>query len=137
MPRKRDTDSPLIKELISGFFNPVIELCIGTMIGALIIVGESLASSTGAPNLLSNIPLILTLTSIVDYVKDIYRAFKHTELAVGNVIGNVLGLFIFYGAINAASPESAIASLIWIIVMIISLFVRCIIAVWQKGHNGY
>ena len=96
-----------------------------------------LRSTTGGPSASNYLALIFTIIVTVDILRNIISSLSHTQFAVGNVIGNIFGLFVFYGAISVVSPESANSSLFWTIVMFVSLIVGILLTLWKvKSEQG-
>lgn len=122
--------------LIEGFFAPVVELVVGVLIGASITISDTMSSATGTQNVSPNISLIFTVIAVVDILRNIISCLFHTQWAIGNVIGNIFGLFVFYNAISFVSPESADSALFWTIVMTASLVIGVVITIWQKSRES-
>lgn len=129
----------IIAGFTEGLFAPVVELVVGFMIGAVLLVSDTMSSATGTPNMSNSLNLVFIVISIVDILRNIFVSLSHSQFALGNVAGNVVGLFIFYGAISTVSPESANSSLLWTIVLLISLIVGIALTVWKarQENNGY
>ncbi len=132
---RRSTPSPFIAGFAEGFFSPVLELVFGILIGAALTVGEEASSATGTLNPLPNFTLIFTVVSVIDIIRNIGSSLAHSSLAMGNVVGNIFGLFIFYGAISAVSQESATSSVFWTAIMAISLVAGIILTVWKRSQE--
>jgi len=127
----------IILGFVEGFLAPVFELVIGILIGASLLVSSSMSSATGTPSLSNYISLIFTIIAGVDILRNIFASLMHTQFAIGNVVGNVFGLFIFYGAIHVVSPESANSSMFWTIVMLFSLIIGICLTVWKaRSEQG-
>jgi len=122
-----------------GFLAPVIELVAGIMIGAFLLVSSSIGAATGIPSLSNYTSLIFTTIACVDILRNIFASLMHAQFAIGNVVGNVFGLLIFYGAIRVISPESANSSIFWTIVMLLSLIIGICLTFWKtrSEQNDY
>lgn len=125
----------IVAGFAEGFLAPVVELLAGILIGASLLISDTMSSATGTPSLSNNLTLIFTIIACVDILRNIFVSFSHTQFAIGNVAGNVFGLFVFYGAIGVVSPESANSSLFWTIVMLVSLIIGIIVTVWKTGSE--
>jgi hypothetical protein len=122
-----------------GFFAPIVELLVGVLIGATLLVSDTVSSATGAANISNNIALTFTIIASVDILRNIIISFSHSQFAVGNIAGNICGLFLFYGSISVISPESVNSSIFWTIIMLISLIIGIFITVWKlrQEQNTY
>jgi hypothetical protein len=122
-----------------GLFAPIVELLVGVLIGATLLVSDTVSSATGAANISNNIALTFTIIASVDILRNIIISFSHSQFAVGNIAGNICGLFLFYGSISVISPESVNSSIFWTIIMLISLIIGIFITVWKlrQEQNTY
>lgn len=114
-----------------GFLAPIVELVVGVLIGATLLVSETVSSATGTANIPNNIGLTFTIIASVDIIRNIIISFSHSQFAIGNIAGNICGLFLFYGSISVVSPESANSSVFWTIIMLISLIIGVFLTVWK------
>ena len=120
---------------VEGLFAPVIELVVGVLISATLFISDAMSSASGTPSMSNNIALAFTLIATVDIIRNLIISYTHSQFALGNIIGNICGLFLFYGAINAVSPESANSSLLWTIVMLASLILGIFVTIWKAYHE--
>lgn len=125
----------IILGFAEGFLAPVIELVVGIMIGATLLISDTMSSTTGTSSLSNYITLIFTIIACVDILRNIIISLSHTQFAIGNVAGNIVGLFIFYGAIHVVSLESANSSLFWTIVMLLSLIIGTCLTTWKARRE--
>jgi hypothetical protein len=118
---------PIIAGFIEGLLAPVVELIIAVMVTAL----NAVNSATGSPD----ITWFIALFSIMEILRSIFACILHTEFAIGNVIGNVFGIIIFYGAVSTISSEAANSSLLLTIILIISLILGIFLTIWRNRDN--
>lgn len=121
----------IITGFTEGLLAPVVELIMGFMVGAMLLVSDAVSSIAGMPNPSNSLNLIFTAIVLVDFLRNILVSLSHNQFAIGNVAGNIFGLFLFYGAIASVSPESANSSLIWTIAMLFSLIVGIALTIWK------
>ncbi len=127
--------TPILAGFVEGLFAPVIELVVGVMIGAVLFVSDTMSSVAGTPSMSNTIALTFTLIAIVDIIRNIVVSFLHSQFAIGNVAGNILGLFIFYSAISTVSPESANSSVFWTAIMLVSLIIGIVATAWKASQE--
>jgi hypothetical protein len=130
MARSRET-SPYIVGFFEGLLSPVLELVIGTMISAMITAVNTLSTATGAPNL----SWAIGLASLFDFLRNILSNYAHPELATGNVVGNIFGLFLFYSAISQVSSGDANSIVLSVIILTTSWIVG--VYVWWVQRRKY
>jgi hypothetical protein len=118
---------PIVLGFAEGLIAPVVELVIGVWVTALTAIG----SAMGTPNVTG----FIALFSIVDVLRNIIACLLHTQFAIGNVIGNIFGIFLFYGSISSLSSEAANSSLLLTIILTISLIVGVCITIWRSRNS--
>ena len=114
---------PIVGGFIEGLLAPFIELIIVVFATAV----NSISSASGAINML----WFFALFSIIDLLRNVLLCWLFTQFAKGNVIGNILGIFLFYEAINSVSPEAANYSLALTIILTFSLITGVFITAWR------
>jgi hypothetical protein len=125
MPRKRNSDSPpIVAGFIEGLFAPVFELIFAVFATAL----NSVSTVTGAPNM----GLFFAVFGILDLTRSVLACLAHTQFAIGNVIGNFFGIWLFYGAIKDVSQEAANSSFLLTVILAISLIIGFAITIWRN-----
>jgi uncharacterized membrane protein YdjX (TVP38/TMEM64 family) len=85
----------------------------------------------GSPNLSGFIVLI----SIVDFVRNILLGLSASQFALGNLIGNIFGIVLFYGLISSVSSEAANYSLLLTIILAISWGVGAYLWLLRRRNN--
>jgi hypothetical protein len=113
--RRHGQSAPaFIAGFVEGLLAPVFELVVVVILSAFAQAGQGL--STGAPPFY----LFLALLFIIDLVRSVAIGLSHSEFAVGNVIGNVFGIYIFYSSLSTVSAQAANDSLIFTVAMVVS-----------------
>ncbi len=106
---------PIILGFIEGLMAPILEV----LIVMLLLVGSLIQQATNVNS--PNIPLMASIFLIVDFVRNIIIGLSRSQFAVGNAIGNFLGLWLFLGVIGSVSPEAATNSILLAVALFFSL----------------
>jgi len=117
----------IVSGFIEGLLSPVLELIFGVFVTAL----NSISSSAAASSMVG----FIALFSVMDVLRNVLACYFHSQFAIGNVLGNVLGILLFYGAIKTISPEAATSSLPLTIILIISLIMGIFVASWRMAST--
>jgi hypothetical protein len=120
---------PIVAGFVEGLLAPIFELVFCVLVTAL----NAVSSATGSPNL----ALFVALLSIMDIVRNIALGLSHSQFAIGNAVGNVFGLFLFYGAISSVSNEAANNSLLLTVILVVSLVIGIVITFWGRDNQTY
>jgi len=123
----RNNYPPVVGGFIEGLLAPIIELVIDVFVTGL----NSISSAAGA----ANVFWFIVLFSIIDLLRNVIACSLHTQFAIGNIFGNIFGIFLFYEAIGAVSSEAANYSLPLTIILAISLITGVFITVWRDIGN--
>jgi hypothetical protein len=118
---------PIIEGFTEGLFAPLFELIVDVFVTAL----NSISSATGA----SSMVWFIALFSIMDVLRNAVVCYFHSQFAIGNVFGNILGILLFYGAIKTVSPEAATSSLLLTIILVISLIIGIFVTAWRAAST--
>ncbi len=112
----------IIAGFVQGISLPVIEMIVAALVsaGTLFFAQETVGSFS---TLLLTFMILLTF----DLIRNVSIALFSPQLAKGNIIGNVLGILIFYASVNSISQEAAIVSLLFTSVFAASLIIGIII----------
>jgi len=124
----------IVTGFIEGLFAPVSELILSVFITTGYLFLDIMRSGIGASNIFNIMSLTFGLIILIDFIRNIIIALMANQFAIGNIIGNFFGLFIFYGAISAASPESAYTSVFGTTIMSLSLIIGIIIKWWRANR---
>jgi hypothetical protein len=124
---KGSNTPPIVAGFIEGLLAPLSELLIGIIITAL----NAVNSAMGSPNLSGFIALI----SIVDFVRNILLGLSASQFALGNLIGNIFGIVLFYGLISSVSSEAANYSMLLTIILAISWGVGAYLWLLRRRNN--
>jgi hypothetical protein len=118
---------PIVAGFIEGLLAPLVELVSGVMVTALNAVGSAMGST--------NLSGFVALISIADFVRNILLGLSASQFALGNLIGNILGIVLFYGSINSVSSEAANYSLLLAVILTISWVVGACLWLLRRRNN--
>lgn len=111
---------PIVAGFFEGLFAPVLEVIFDVILTAF----SKVSSTTGAW-----IVLFAVLLFVMDIVRNVLLGLKHNQFAIGNLAGNICGLFLFYGTISSISSEAANNSILLTAILASSLVIGIIIYV--------
>ena len=114
-------DPPFIVGLGQGIVAPLLELVASVILSASFKISENLG---GSPWYLF---AIVAIVVIVDFVRNILLGLSHSEFALGNLIGNIIGIILFYAAISSISQEAATQSILLLVALVGSYIVGVIL----------
>ena len=114
---------------VEGFLAPIVEL----VSWALVTATNQISSLLGA----TNYSWLFVVISVIDLGRNIVLSLANPKIALGNVIGSIIGIIVFFGAINAISQEAANSSVTLLIVLVISWIIGIIILVERVRNDGY
>jgi hypothetical protein len=112
---------------VEGFLVPVVEL----VIWAFATATNQISSLLGAPNY----SWLFILIFVFDVLRNLLISLANPKLALGNVIGSILGIIAFFGAVNAISHEAATSSVTLTILLVFSWIIGIIVLV-VKNRNS-
>jgi hypothetical protein len=64
--------------------------------------------------------IIAGIIIVIDFARNILIGLSHSQFALGNVVGNILGIIIFFPALSNTSPAVAGHSVLLAIALVAS-----------------
>ena len=110
-----------------GIVAPLFELIGSIMISASLKAAESVEGTSGY------ITSMIVIVTLADFARNILLGFSRTQFALGNLVGNIIGLILFFGAISSISQDAAAESLLLAIALIVSYALGLYIY-WKRGE---
>ena len=109
-----DNPRSFVSGIVEGMVAPLLELLSSLLFSASLKVSESASGPTWY------LGTIVVIVIIADFVRNVLLGVSRSQFALGNIFGNIAGLFIFFGVINSISKEAASESLLLTIALIAS-----------------
>ncbi len=108
-------DPPVLVGFGQGLVAPLLELIASVLISTSLKTAETINASSSM-----YMYAITGIVILIDFVRNILLGLSRSEFALGNLIGNIIGIIIFYAAIASISQEAATQSILLTITLGVS-----------------